>query len=488
MKIAIPVIVGAIIGYVTNWLAIKMLFWPHEEKKILGFRIPFTPGLIPKERNRIAKSVGETVGEYLLSPEVVINSLTDNRIEFYIKGWVESNVSRLREEERTIKAFIMILFKENYSRIIKGVKDRITGYICTEVRKDVFKQKIMGLIENSLLDESMEGIYEFLKQKIGLLLSELPSSGKAEKLLKDTIEGKLSELAEDGRRLKEIVSEDFIDALKHFIHENDEYVVSILRDMLDDTSIEKQIKESIYSLVSQNMNRLIAIFISPESISDKFYGIIKDYINKPQSKERIIEVLITAIDKILENRAETIFSEISSIVGEEQILNISHSILAYVSTEKNRRNILDIIGENIESQKPESRNAILNSLHGKIEEILSSEMLYNSIYMIADNFIENIINTPVSLLTVNIDEEMTNRISGFIMDLFKYFIKGKLPRMVELFNISKVVEEQIISYDVAFAEKLILEIAERELKAITWLGALLGGIMGVLSPLLQMIY
>ena len=55
-----------------------------------------------------------------------------------------------------------------------------------------------------------------------------------------------------------------------------------------------------------------------------------------------------------------------------------------------------------------------------------------------------------------------------------------------LFNISKIVEEQINSFDVAFAEELIIEIAHKELKAITWLGAILGGIMGILSPLLQM--
>ena len=43
MKIIIPVFVGAIIGYITNWLAIKMLFRPHGEKKIFGIKLPFTP-------------------------------------------------------------------------------------------------------------------------------------------------------------------------------------------------------------------------------------------------------------------------------------------------------------------------------------------------------------------------------------------------------------------------------------------------------------
>jgi len=487
MKIAIPVIVGAIIGYVTNWLAIKMLFRPHEEKRILGLRIPFTPGLIPKERNRIAKSVGITIGEYLLSPDVVINSLTNNRIESHIKEWVESNMNRLKKEKRSIKDFMTIIIKDNYSQVLKAVKEKITGYICKEARKDTFKQKIMSLLDSSFLNESIENIYSLVIQKVELFLSELPYSSEVQELIKDAIEVKLNELKQDERKLNEIIPEDSIDAFKNFIHENDQHIVNILKDMLDDPQIEKRIKESIYNLVSSNMNRLIAMFVSPEMISDKFYGIIKDYINNPKSNEKIIDIIITAIDKILENRAETVFSEVSSIVGEEQISGISHSILSYVSTEKNRRSILDMIGRKIESQKLEIRNTILNLLYGKIEEILDSQMLYNSIYAIVDEFIDKTINIPVSLIVANVDEGATSRISSFFIDMFKYFIKHKLPRIVELFNISKVVEDEINSYDVAFAEKLIVEIAERELKAITWLGALLGGIMGMLSPLLQMI-
>ena len=41
-------IIGGVIGYSTNWLAIKMMFRPHKAKYIFGMKIPFTPGLMPK--------------------------------------------------------------------------------------------------------------------------------------------------------------------------------------------------------------------------------------------------------------------------------------------------------------------------------------------------------------------------------------------------------------------------------------------------------
>ena len=47
LKVILPVLVGATIGYFTNFLAIKMLFRPRKEVRIKGVRLPFTPGIIP---------------------------------------------------------------------------------------------------------------------------------------------------------------------------------------------------------------------------------------------------------------------------------------------------------------------------------------------------------------------------------------------------------------------------------------------------------
>ncbi|PKL06063.1 MAG: hypothetical protein CVV53_06280, partial [Spirochaetae bacterium HGW-Spirochaetae-9] len=65
-----PPLVGAVIGYFTNWLAIKMLFRPLKPVYVGKFKLPFTPGILPRERLRLSDSVGETVSRELLTPEV----------------------------------------------------------------------------------------------------------------------------------------------------------------------------------------------------------------------------------------------------------------------------------------------------------------------------------------------------------------------------------------------------------------------------------
>ena len=51
--IAAPLI-GALIGYCTNYIAVKMLFRPRHEKYFFGHKVPLTPGAIPKGKTRLA--------------------------------------------------------------------------------------------------------------------------------------------------------------------------------------------------------------------------------------------------------------------------------------------------------------------------------------------------------------------------------------------------------------------------------------------------
>ena len=70
--------VGAVIGYITNDIAIRMLFRPHQAKYIMGIHVPFTPGIIPKEKSRIASAIGKAVSENLMNREVLEKSLLSN--------------------------------------------------------------------------------------------------------------------------------------------------------------------------------------------------------------------------------------------------------------------------------------------------------------------------------------------------------------------------------------------------------------------------
>ena len=86
LVIIVPPIAGAIIGFVTNVVAIRMLFRPLKEIRVFGIRLPFTPGILPKQRFRLAQSIGGMVERELLTPEIIRQRLTRDDVREKIKS------------------------------------------------------------------------------------------------------------------------------------------------------------------------------------------------------------------------------------------------------------------------------------------------------------------------------------------------------------------------------------------------------------------
>ena len=84
----LPPLLGAIIGYVTNRIAIKMLFRPLNPKRILGVRVPLTPGVIPRNRFDLARTIARMVSEQLLSPKAIREQLDSPEFRDNLKGWI----------------------------------------------------------------------------------------------------------------------------------------------------------------------------------------------------------------------------------------------------------------------------------------------------------------------------------------------------------------------------------------------------------------
>lgn len=92
INIILRILLAAIIGYCTNYVAIKMLFRPKKEITIAGFRVPFTPGIIPKNKNRIAKAVGNAVSDRLLTGDDLINELSSDKFKNAISSGILNNI------------------------------------------------------------------------------------------------------------------------------------------------------------------------------------------------------------------------------------------------------------------------------------------------------------------------------------------------------------------------------------------------------------
>ncbi|GHV18224.1 hypothetical protein FACS189493_7280 [Spirochaetia bacterium] len=149
----IPPVVGAVIGYVTNAVAIKMLFRPLNEirlfrfrkkngEKTPGFRLPFTPGILPRQRHKLADSIGSMVERELLTPEILRERLRREDVRAAIEG----AISRYIETILTVPIGSLSLDKQNLPPVI------------TQVLRDFLSSPAFDAILNQFLETIIESL------------------------------------------------------------------------------------------------------------------------------------------------------------------------------------------------------------------------------------------------------------------------------------------------------------------------------------------
>ena len=177
-------IIGAIIGYITNFIAVKMLFHPYKPIKIFGFTLPFTPGIIPKRKPKLAKAISRAVGDKLFTEgdlkdilcsdkikDTVSNAICERAEALLTKTPMEITLS-LASEERADE-FKSKTCKFISGKVIESAEEIDLGEIIAEKGFTVIKEKksSMGMLGMFISDELIKSLLDQLKLKVNEFVS-----------------------------------------------------------------------------------------------------------------------------------------------------------------------------------------------------------------------------------------------------------------------------------------------------------------------------
>lgn len=129
----VPPVAGAVIGYFTNDIAIKMLFRPYKPLYLGQKRVPFTPGLIPRNQANLAQRVANTIMGSLLTPEelqkIARRLLQPERVKAAISWLLKSSIQQIGQNKQEKSAQVLgnvlrDLFSESLPRLVKVLARR----------------------------------------------------------------------------------------------------------------------------------------------------------------------------------------------------------------------------------------------------------------------------------------------------------------------------------------------------------------------------
>ena len=157
-------LLGGVIGYITNDIAIQMLFRPHKAKYVFGIHIPFTPGIIPKEKGRIAEAVGGVISENLMNKEVLEKYLLSEDMVGKVRSAVKEFISTQQRNDETVVQFLRhYLSKEEIDTFAQNINQSITKQTYEKLADSSVGEKVAHIaIDHVAQKLTIDGAQELL--------------------------------------------------------------------------------------------------------------------------------------------------------------------------------------------------------------------------------------------------------------------------------------------------------------------------------------
>ncbi len=169
--ILIPLI-SAFIGWVTNWVAIKMLFHPREPKKILGITFH---GIFPKRQQQFAEKLGKLVSAEFLSFDDIEQKISNPENLKKIMPMIENHMddflrNRLGKEMPVISMFIgdktISKLKESFMKEIEVLFPQVMKQYATNLKDELdLEQIVIKKVAGFSSDKLEEVLYQMMSKE-----------------------------------------------------------------------------------------------------------------------------------------------------------------------------------------------------------------------------------------------------------------------------------------------------------------------------------
>ena len=170
VRLIVLVLIGGLIGYITNKVAIKMLFRPVNPVKILFIKFQ---GVFPKRKDQMAKSLAEVIEKELLSKEVIMDKILSadkvNELKKLVKESLSTKVAEM------LPPMVKMFMGNNPDEMVKNLIDKEGDKILDSLIDDIKEKGISDLNIYEMVKDRIDSLdfVEFEKIIFGLMAREL---------------------------------------------------------------------------------------------------------------------------------------------------------------------------------------------------------------------------------------------------------------------------------------------------------------------------
>src|ERR1043165_1418013 len=431
LLIAIGIIIVATIhGYGAAWLAIWMLFHPYKSAELFGITI-WPQGMIPRHREKLAQSIGNAVGNELVSQQTVFDALFETsffqrRVEDFVGAYTNDLLARV------YPSFIDALPSQARAPIldtISALQYRLAEYIAEMLKSEETTQKIEHFVDKQVdellerrfddmvSDSSLDRGLRFIEEQLQRLITTEGFEAKVHEFISQ----RLDDLALSNATLADTFTPETISFIKDRIDQQVPPIVHQLADIATSQSTSKRIGGLIKLEVDQYYEQLSLIkkiFISRERIHREVDELVnktlpkrvEEYLRGAAFEQEAEDFLNATIDKVMARPLNELIGQFDPIRFDDLKTQIGNRLIELLRSEALSTSVSMQVTDVFDRLSPQKLGAVMQQLdsnsttHAKsflkksLLGLLSRDDTARTINAILSSQIERLLIQPIGRL------------------------------------------------------------------------------------------
>jgi uncharacterized membrane protein YheB (UPF0754 family) len=498
-------------GFGAAWLAIWMLFHPYKSIKVFGVTV-WPQGMIPRHRNKLAESIGNAVGNELVSQQTVFDALFEtsffhSKVEDFVGVYTNDLLSKV------YPSFIEALPSHARAPIldtISALQYRLAEYIARMLKSEETAEAIESFVERQIDD--------LLARRVGDLFSEaqfnrvlqltqerfarVVTEENLEQKIGSFVSGRLDDFASSEETLAETFTPETIAFIKERIDSQVPPIVHHLADIASSPNTRKQIGALIKREVDdyyEQLSLIKKIFISRERIHREVDELvnktlprrIEEYLRGPAFEQEAEAFLNSTIDNVMARPLNELVGKIESDKFDSIKREITNRILELAQSEELSSSVSTYMREAVERFRPQTIGSAIQQfdpdsiqrakqfLTKSLLTLLSRDDTAKTINLILSSQIERLLIAPIGRLGDHVSRFSMERATKALVVRITAAARERLPSAIAEFDVGGLVRKKVSDYPIEKLEALVLSVASHHLKTIELFGALIGFFLGV---------
>jgi len=502
----LTVAVGAISGGLTNAVAIWMLFHPYEERGWWPLRLH---GAIPKNKARLAKSIGKTVGEKLLTPADLSQRLSAPEVRIAFDGALSGFLDEMLETERgplleLLPASIAAELDQWIERLGDQVADELAAYsaspafVALAERLVAHWQAEYGTQPlGNLLTPDRRGE---LETRVDGWLRQFTEGEDLEGALRHFVDVQLERLGQDDHPLIERLPAGLVGTVEASISDYLPVAIERIGAVLSDPEAKGKIHLALRTAFDRAVRDLLLHerLLAKLVVTDQTFTRLLDGLER-EGFERFAESLSTPEMRVQLTRAvndglgsflRIPLRERLAAMGHEKQVALAGTLgdwLVNVARDDTTRSVARrALARLLDSTERRTWNDVLGAIPPAriaqfIGDAASGPEGRRWVAEAARSATRGLLRRPLGRPSTWLGPEATANVRTSILNAAWGWTERQVPGVVAQFKVQEMVEQKVLGFSTQRMEEIIRNVTQRELTLIVRLGYVLGAVVGLLA-------